>query len=676
MHRSRDYAPGPVVLFVSYSSVLGGAERLLVDYAAALPVPSCLACPPGPLADAARAAGVPVLLRPRRALELRGGVASVLRATAHLVAHAHEIRTLARNLGPEPLVAWGMRPAIAAMVARRRFVFAHNDLLPGPLIGVAVRAAARRADRVIALSDAIAAELGTHAVVLHPGVDLEAFAAVAEAPPAQPPEVLVLGALVEWKRPDLALEAVARARRSVPGLRLRLVGAPLGSESALVDRLRARAQQPDLAGAVELAGHERDPRGSLARASCLLHCAPREPFGLAVVEALAAGRPAVVPAACGPAEIVDESCGELYVPGDAAAAADALVATVSDPARAARLGEAGRARARERFDVRAARARFAALIGDAAGDRPRRGSWAAAESITVVTVTRNSAADLPLLLDSVARHLPGAEVVVVDCASGDGTVELAKGRGGVTVVELSENVGFGRACNIGVKRVRTPVAALLNPDVELLDGSLRGLAGQLLRDAGPARIVAPRVLNGDGTLQDTVHPLPGSPPDLIRSLVPPAAVPGRAGVALAPWRSAAPRRVGWAVGCALVARTGTLRQLGPFDESLFMYGEDLELGMRAQRAGVETWLWPAAVVVHRRAHSTEREFGGEPFERLARARHEAVRRGRGDAWARLDDGTQLVTFAARLAYKRALGRAASRERRQLAAAVAIAQRRR
>ena len=68
--------------------------------------------------------------------------------------------------------------------------------------------------------------------------------------------------------------------------------------------------------------------------------------------------------------------------------------------------------------------------------------------------------------------------------------------------------------------------------------------------------------------------------------------------ALAPWLATRPRRVGWAVGAALVGQTRTLRGLGPFDETIFMYGEDMDLGLRATRAGVETWFWPSARVLH------------------------------------------------------------------------------
>ena len=663
-----------MVLFVSYSGVLGGAERLLVDYATALEGERWVACPPGPLADAAGAAGLRVHPLGARSLHLRGGLGERGRAAARLAAHAREIRALTGSLQPDLVVAWGMRSALAAMLCGERYVFQHNDLLPGPLIGSAVRLAARRAATVVALSEAIAAELApTPVTVVHPGVDVDA-AARWDQDPADPPEVLVLGALVAWKRPDLALEAVATARRSLPGLRVRLLGAPLDGDSELPAQLRARSQRPDLAGAVELAGFDPAPGAALARATCLLHCAPREPFGLAVLEALAAGRPAIVPAAGGPAEIVDTSCGVLYPPGDVAAAAAALVEVVSDPARAAAMGRRGRERARQVFDLTAARARFADVIGAAARPpvrRPGPSRRMSADTLALVTVTHNSRRHLEMLLASVARYLPGAEVVVVDCASVDGTRELAGGRAGVTTVALDENVGFGRASNRGLQSVAASVAALVNPDVELLDDSLLELAAQALRTDHGERLLAPRVLNADGSLQDTVHPRPGSAADLIRALLPPAAVPGRAGVALAPWRAEQPRRVGWAVGCALVARTRTLRELGPFDESMFMYGEDLELGLRAAQRGIETWLWPAARVIHHRAHAATPAFGGEAFDRLAAGRHDAVARRLGARRAAVDDGAQAVTFASRLALKRALGRPATRERAQLAAIVAL-----
>jgi GT2 family glycosyltransferase/glycosyltransferase involved in cell wall biosynthesis len=665
----------PRVLFISYSAAEGGAERVLLDWAAATRGDVVLACLDGPLAAQARAAGLSTLVLPRRNLEMRSSAATRLRAAHAMVAHAGDVRRLVRSLEPDLLVVWGMRTAIARLLGApmHRCAFVHNDFLPGPLTGAAVGIAAAAATLVIVPSRAVGDDLdprGRLAGRLHvlaPGVDVDRFAEL-DRPAADPPEVVLLGALVDWKRPDLALEAVSIALRRLPELRLHIVGATLdGTENTLLGSLRARAAEPDLAGAVAFDGHVRDPRVALARATCLLHCAPREPFGMAVLEALAAARPAVVPAACGPAEIVDASCAALYPPGDAEAAAAALVDIMSDRERAADMGQRGRRRARDHFDRATAQTRFRELISAALKRRRPDASRAPIDSLSLVTVTHDSAPELSALLDSVDRHLPGLRVIVVDCASHDESVEVAGRRTGVTTIRLDENVGFGRACNLGLEHVASPAAALINPDVELLDGSLLALAAEALRKDRPPRLLAPRVLNGDGSLQDTAHALPGSAADLVHALAPPSMVPGRAGEAVAPWRSGRPRRVGWAVGCALVARTDTLRALGPFDESLFLYGEDMELGLRAASAGVPTWFWPEARVVHHRAHSSAVAFGGEPFERLARARHEVVARLLGRRRAAVDDALQALTFASRVAVKPLVGRSAARERAQLRA---------
>jgi N-acetylglucosaminyl-diphospho-decaprenol L-rhamnosyltransferase len=301
---------------------------------------------------------------------------------------------------------------------------------------------------------------------------------------------------------------------------------------------------------------------------------------------------------------------------------------------------------------------------------PRRPRGAAVQ-LTVVTVTHNSERVLGALLDSVERHLPGVRMVVVDNASTDGSLELAGSRPWASVVPLTENVGFGLACNLGLEHVGTPVTALLNPDVELLDDSLLELVHETLEGPGQPRLLAPLVLSGDGSRQDTVHPAPCSAAELTRALIPPSLLPGAARVALAPWWAHRPRRVGWAVGCALVAGTSTLRGLGPFDGSFFMYGEDMHLGLRARQSGIETWLWPQAQVVHRRAHATQSVFGGEPFDLLARARHDAVARALGRRRAALDDVAQLVTFGSRIVLRRIVGRPNARERRQLQALLAL-----
>jgi len=109
-----------MLLFVSYSGVLGGAERVLLDAVTRIERPLTVACPDGPLAQALRAAGIahaPVAERP---LQLS-------------LTHAAGIAGLARDirrLKPEFVVAWGARAVLAATLESRPWLAVHHDLLP------------------------------------------------------------------------------------------------------------------------------------------------------------------------------------------------------------------------------------------------------------------------------------------------------------------------------------------------------------------------------------------------------------------------------------------------------------------------------------------------------------------------------------------------------------------
>ncbi len=340
------------VLFLSYSGVLGGAERVLLDCATRLGRPALVACPEGPLAAAARGAGLRVDPIRNRSLHLRGSRAA---AAQRLGGLAVDAARLARRHRPAALVAWSARAMLAAAAAPLSgtpWLAVHHDLPPSAGVGAAVRAASRRADGVVAASHAVARGLRVSAAILHPGIDLAAWAPLPRA--EGPPRALVLGALVPWKRADLALEIAAR----VPELQLELAGAALPGDGAGFEvGLRVRAALRDLAGRVTFCGALPDPRAALARSHVLLHCADAEPFGMALLEALATGRPVAAPAAAGPLEIVEGGAGRLFAPGDAAAGAEAVEALLADPAAPA----AARARA-ERFPVEASAARLAAAV--------------------------------------------------------------------------------------------------------------------------------------------------------------------------------------------------------------------------------------------------------------------------------------------------------------------------
>jgi len=113
--------------------------------------------------------------------------------------------------------------------------------------------------------------------------------------------------------------------------------------------LSERANRPDLAGVVRLHGYV-SPGPLLARSAIVLVPSRTEPFGNTAVEGLLAGRPVVASDVQGLAEIIDSGrTGLLVPPGDAAALAGAVAKLLDDPDLAARLAEAGRRDAEERF---------------------------------------------------------------------------------------------------------------------------------------------------------------------------------------------------------------------------------------------------------------------------------------------------------------------------------------
>jgi GT2 family glycosyltransferase len=284
-------------------------------------------------------------------------------------------------------------------------------------------------------------------------------------------------------------------------------------------------------------------------------------------------------------------------------------------------------------------------------------------SFTAVVVLHDSEAELRALLDSIDRHLAEPpQLVVVDSGSRDGGPDLAAERG-ADVIALAGNPGFGAACNAGVERALHDVTVLLNPDCALLDGSPATLAG--IARAHPAALHAPRLLNPDGSVQRSAHPLPGTPGTLLSALVHPPLLPRPLRERAEPYRAQTARTVGWAIAACLAAATATLRALGPFDPAIHLFGEDMELGLRARAQGIPTVLHPQLRLRHAGGHATLRD--GEPYEVVARRRRAAIASTRGARALAVDDLGQALTFATRAAGHAVLGGDARRPRAQLAA---------
>jgi glycosyltransferase involved in cell wall biosynthesis len=193
-------------------------------------------------------------------------------------------------------------------------------------------------------------------------------AAASAAPPAVPQRipgrVIFVGQIIPGKGVDLLLDAVAEVRARGVDATLDIVGAIDGWEAPEYDghraALRARAAQPDLAGAVNFLGFSEEVPALLARAS--VHCCPslpelREGFGLVVLEAKIAGTPSVVTPSGNLPEMIDHRRdGWLCARADAAAIGEGLEYFLTCPTALAAAGGAARASAELYNEARFARA--------------------------------------------------------------------------------------------------------------------------------------------------------------------------------------------------------------------------------------------------------------------------------------------------------------------------------
>jgi GT2 family glycosyltransferase len=217
----------------------------------------------------------------------------------------------------------------------------------------------------------------------------------------------------------------------------------------------------------------------------------------------------------------------------------------------------------------------------------------------VVVVNWNDAARTARCLRSLAAGDPVPHVYVVDNASPEDPVQLLKAElPSVRLIRLAVNRGYAAGCNAGATIALEEGAdqlLFLNNDTEVEPSTVRALEQAAARH--PDAILGPTIVF--------------------------AANPGRVwsagGAVRRPWmvnwhlgegepvhRHRESHRIDWTTGCAMFVTARTYRRLGPFDESLFIYLEDLDWCLRASRLGIETRLVADAILRHEVSATTSR----------------------------------------------------------------------
>jgi GT2 family glycosyltransferase len=231
--------------------------------------------------------------------------------------------------------------------------------------------------------------------------------------------------------------------------------------------------------------------------------------------------------------------------------------------------------------------------------------------LSVVVVTHDSALQIARSIPAIVAELRAAdELIVIDNASGDGTAtkvrELAPT---ATVIEWSENAGFGAACNAGAIAAGKELLLFLNPDAVVAPG---------FRDAIELPLADGR---GWDAWQGLVTAGGGSAVNTWGGVVHFTGI-AWAGGAGRP-RSEAPSEPGevaFASGACLAVRRERWERLGGFPAAYFLYHEDADLGLRIWLGGGRVGIEPRAVC----DHDYEFEKGPEKWHYLERNRHATI----------------------------------------------------
>lgn len=231
--------------------------------------------------------------------------------------------------------------------------------------------------------------------------------------------------------------------------------------------------------------------------------------------------------------------------------------------------------------------------------------------LTIVIVSWNTEELLKKCLESIFKHQGDLklEIIVVDNASSDNTVEIVKENfPQVQIIPNINNLGFAAANNIGLLRSKGDFILFLNPDTVILRNALKKMV-EFMKHNYKIGIAGCKHLNPNWTFQSSVRRFPTAfalffvfiklykifpfiPPvyyylakDLNNKIVQP---------------------VDQVAGSFLMVRRQTLEEIGPFDERFFIWFEEVDLCKRAKDAGWQVWYNPEAEIIH---------HGGESFKK-------------------------------------------------------------
>jgi len=227
-------------------------------------------------------------------------------------------------------------------------------------------------------------------------------------------------------------------------------------------------------------------------------------------------------------------------------------------------------------------------------------SHQAKKELSVILVNYNDRVHLPACLSSLEKALSGlsSEIILVDNHSDDGSSALVRSSfPWVTLIENERNVGYPAANNIGFKRSQGAFVLFLNPDTVVPPAAAAALLAEI--KAHPeVGAIGPALVHETGGFQVSFGKTVGFFSELRQKLI------------LNPYYKMAlrdsfkPLEVGWLSGACLLVKRAAVEAAGLFDESFFLYFEDIDLCRRIVSQGFKLVYFPAVRVFHKGGAAT------------------------------------------------------------------------
>jgi GT2 family glycosyltransferase len=234
-------------------------------------------------------------------------------------------------------------------------------------------------------------------------------------------------------------------------------------------------------------------------------------------------------------------------------------------------------------------------------------------SVEVVIVTRNSAGHIGPCVESILAQ--GGLPIVVDNGSADATLEIVREKcPEARIVATKENLGYGKAINLGFHKTKGEIVILSNPDVVYLAGAIPRMV-EFLNTNARVGCVGPQQIFPDGNWQKSYGDLPGIWPG-IKDAVGITTLHNRIRRALWPRRiDRKAKEVPYVDGGVLVVRRQAFEQMGGFDEAFYFYSDESDLCGRLKEAGWKVFFFPSAKVIHVRGADSARVDRSDRFVR-------------------------------------------------------------